>query len=104
MKNHYKIYAQHHEDLDHNQDDTLTLPAAITDITTNSNETQSTTTATAPVLKTDMLDWLRSNFDGCDLGPISTQLANDRVTRSMKKLYVQENKDEHDNKDCVYVE
>ncbi|CAF1397105.1 unnamed protein product [Rotaria sp. Silwood1] len=102
MKNHYKIYAQHHEDLDHNQDDTLTLPAAITDITTNSNETQST--ATAPVLKTDMLDWLRSNFHGCDLGPTSTQLANDRVTRSMKKLYVQENEDEHDNKDCVYVE
>ncbi|CAF4957648.1 unnamed protein product, partial [Rotaria sp. Silwood1] len=51
MKVIFNFYYQHHEDLDHNQDDTLTLPAAITDITTNSNETQST--ATAPVLKTD---------------------------------------------------
>ncbi|CAF1467756.1 unnamed protein product [Rotaria sordida] len=103
MKNHYKIHPQHHEDLDHNQDDTLTLPTAITDITTNSNENQSTT-VTALVFKTEILDWLRSNFDDCNLSPTSTQIVSDHVTRSMKKLYVQENKDEHGCKGYVHVE
>ncbi|CAF4041385.1 unnamed protein product [Rotaria sp. Silwood2] len=94
MKNHYKIHAQHHENLDHNQDDTLSLPAPLTDIKTNSKESQATaTTAAPPVLKTEMLDWLRSDFDDCDLSPAPVRLASDRVTRSMKKLHIQENKD-----------
>ncbi|CAF4491684.1 unnamed protein product [Rotaria sp. Silwood2] len=105
MKNHYKIHAQDHENVNHNQYDTLSLPAKLTDIKTNSNENQATTTTTAPapILKTEMLDWLRSDFDRCDTSVTSTQLTTDRVTRSMKKLHVQENKDEHDNKDSVHV-
>ncbi len=45
-----------------------------------------------------MLDWLRSNSDEFDLGPGPTQLASDRVTRSMKKLRVEE-KNEDNNQD-----
>jgi len=88
MKNHYKIHAQHYENFDHDQDDTLPPPA--TNDTTNSNENQPTTTS--PVVKTEMLDWLRSDFDDFDLGPAPNQLASDRVTRSMKKLRVEEKK------------
>ncbi|CAF3745929.1 unnamed protein product [Rotaria sp. Silwood1] len=62
MKNHYKIHAQHYEDFDHDQDDTLP-PPAIDDKTRNSNENQSTTIST---LKTEILDWLQSDFDKCD--------------------------------------
>ena len=98
MKNHYKIHAQHYEDFDHDQDDTSPLP---TNDTLNSNETQSIT-STPPVFKTEMLDWLRSDFDEFDLGPAPTQLASDRVTRSMKKLRVEEK--EEDNQDWVHVE
>ncbi|CAF2837468.1 unnamed protein product [Rotaria sp. Silwood2] len=89
-KNYYKIHAQHHETLDHNQDDILSLPAPLTDIKTSSKESQAT--AAPPVLKTEMLDWLRSDFDDCDLSPAPARLASDRVTRSMKKLHIQENK------------
>jgi hypothetical protein len=98
MKNHYKIHAQHYEDFDHDQDDTASL--ATTD-TLNSNEIQSIT-PTPPVFKTEMLDWLRSDFDEFDLGPTTTQLTSDRVTRSMKKLRVEEK--EEDNADWVHVE
>jgi hypothetical protein len=102
MKNHYKIHAQHYEDFDHDQDDILapTTPAD----TTNSNETQQATTAPPPVFKTEMLDWLRSDFDDFDLGPAPSQLASDRVTRSMKKLRMGEKKDEDESKDWVHVE
>ncbi|CAF4259946.1 unnamed protein product, partial [Rotaria sordida] len=64
MKNHYKIHAQHYEDFDHDQDDTLP-PLAIADKTRNLNENQSTATATS-TLKTDILDWLQSDFDKYD--------------------------------------
>jgi hypothetical protein len=94
MKNHYKIHAQHYEDFNHDQDDTLPQPSS----STNSNENQA-----PPVVKTEMLDWLKSDFDEFNLNPPSTQLASDRVTRSMKKLHVQEN-DENKNKDWVYIE
>ncbi|CAF0966810.1 unnamed protein product [Rotaria sp. Silwood1] len=108
MKNHYKIHAQHQEDFDHNEDDTLPPPpppAETTDIITDSNENQSITTGgVASALKTEMLDWLQSDFDDGNLDPAADQLASDRVTRSMKKLRVEENKDEHDNKDFVHVE
>ncbi len=102
MKNHYKIHAQHYEDFDHDQDDTL---PPVTNDTTNSNENQPTTTQ--PVVKTEMLDWLRSDFDDFDLGSTSSQLASDRVTSRMNKLHVKEKKDEDDedkNKDWVHVE
>jgi hypothetical protein len=99
MKNHYKIHAQHYEDFDHDQDDTMPLT---TNDTIDSNENQSIT-PTPPVFKTEMLDWLRSDFDEFDLGPTTTQLASDRVTRSMKKLNVVE-KEEDNNQDWVHVE
>ncbi len=100
MKNHYKIHAQHYEDFDHDQDDTLPPPPP--NDTVDSNETQQATTAPPPVFKTEMLDWLRSDFDEFDLGPAPTQLASERVTRSMKKLCVEEKHD--DNQDWVHVE
>jgi hypothetical protein len=109
MKNHYKIHAQHYGDLDHDQDDTLTQLLSSTNdaTTTNSNENQAS--IAPPVVKTEMLDWLRSDFDEFDLGPQATQLASDRVTRSMKKLRVQEKKevdddDEEKNKDWLHIE
>jgi hypothetical protein len=102
MKNHYKIHAQHYEDFDHDQDDTLPPPPP--NDTVDSNETQQATTAPPPVFKTEMLDWLRSDFDEFDLGPPPNQLASDRVTRSMKKLRVEEKKDEDEHKDWVHVE
>jgi hypothetical protein len=99
MKNHYKIHAENYEDFDYEQDDMLPN-------TTNANEKQlppqPITTAEPPVFKTEMLDWLRSDFDEFDLGPAPTQLASERVTRSMKKLCVEEKKD--DNQDWVHVE
>ncbi len=99
MKNHYRIHAQHYEDFDHEQDD---IPNS-TNNTINSNE--QSTTSTPPVFKTEMLDWLRSDFDEFDLGPTTTQLASDRVTRSMKKLNVAEKQeDEDNNQDWVHVE
>ncbi|CAF1024873.1 unnamed protein product [Rotaria sordida] len=101
MKNHYKIHAQHHEDFDHNEDDTLPpLPpppspppptTTTADIIINSNESQLTTTA-ASVLKTEMLDWLQSDFDDCDVDPTAIQLESDTVTCSMTKLCVEENR------------
>ncbi|CAF5203784.1 unnamed protein product, partial [Rotaria magnacalcarata] len=99
MKNHYRIHAQHYEDFDHDQDDTL--PSTQPTDTTNTNENQ--TTSAPPVFKAEMLDWLRSDFDDFDLGPAPTQLASDRVTRSMKKLNVEE-KEEDNNQDWVHVE
>jgi hypothetical protein len=101
MKNHYKIHAENYEDIDFEQDDTSP--------NTNQNQPATTTTTTAattagpPVFKTEMLDWLRSDFDEFDLGPTPTQLTSDRITRSMKKLSVGQNK-EDDNQDWVHVE
>ncbi|CAF4444707.1 unnamed protein product, partial [Rotaria magnacalcarata] len=51
MKNHYKIHAQHPEDFDHDEEDTLPAP------TTNLNTGQST--AEASKLKTEILEWLQ---------------------------------------------
>ncbi|CAF5040869.1 unnamed protein product, partial [Rotaria sp. Silwood1] len=109
MKNHYKIHAQHYDDFDHDQEDRLPAPPETTDIATNSIESQQITTAPSQpppqlVFKTEMLDWFRSDFDNFDLGPAPTQLASDRVTRSMKKLRVQENEEEPDNKEWVHVD
>ncbi|CAF3160632.1 unnamed protein product, partial [Rotaria sp. Silwood2] len=93
MKNHYKIHAQNYEHFDHDQDDRLP-PLSITDVTANSNESKSETTTAPRILKTEILDWLRSDFDDIDMGSTTTTVASDRVTRSMKKLCVEENKDE----------
>jgi hypothetical protein len=97
MKNHYKIHAQHYDDFDHDQEDTLPPP---TDDKKNFNNGQSTTTA-PPVFKTEMLDWLRSDFD---VEQQPNQLASDRVTRSMGKLNVEEKKDDDEHRDWVHVE
>ncbi|CAF4807130.1 unnamed protein product [Rotaria sp. Silwood1] len=101
MKNHYRIHAQHYEDFDHEQDDTLPQSSTTNDIN-NSNDNQPTTAP--PVFKAEMLDWLRSDFDDFDLGPAPTQLASDRVTRSMKKLRVEEKHEDENNQDWVHVE
>jgi hypothetical protein len=95
MKNHYRIHAEHYENFDHEQDDALAD-------TTNSNANQPITTA-PPVFKTEMLDWLQSDFDEFDLGPAPTQLASERVLRSMKKLCMEE-KGEEENQDWVHVD
>jgi len=107
MKNHYKIHAQHYEDFDHDQDDALP-PSGDSQMaqTTTMNGNQP---PQPPVFKTEMLDWLRADFDEFDLGPPPTQLASDRVTRSMKKLRVEEKKnieedDEDKNKEWVHVD
>ena len=42
--------------------------------TNDTNENQAITTAPPPVFKTEMLDWLRSDFDDFDLGPAPTNL------------------------------
>ena len=101
MKNHYKIHAEHYDDFDHDQDDTL--PVTNGNDSMNCSDNQSITTA-PPVFKTEMLDWLRSDFDEFDLGPAPTQLASDRVTRSLKKLRVEEKHVEGHNEDWVHVE
>ncbi|CAF3667524.1 unnamed protein product [Rotaria sp. Silwood1] len=104
MKNHYKIHAQNYEHFDHDQEDRLPSPA-INDITTNSNENQSLTAAAlAPVVKIEMLDWLQSDVDNIDSSSTATQLANDRVTWSMKNLCVEENADESESKHLVHLE
>lgn len=103
MKNHYRIHAQHYEDFDHDQDDQL--PLSKVNDTNNSNIPNDNQPTTAPpVFKAEMLDWLRSDFDDFDLGPAPTKLASDRVTRSMKKLRVEEKEDEDNNQDWVHVE
>ena len=116
MKNHYKIHAQHYDDFDHDQDEAMSPGASVP--LTSTDRTQSTesgapissaSTAPPPVFKTEMLDWLRSDFDDFDLGPTGNQLSSDRVTRSMKKLHVEEEKDANDdetekNTDWVHVE
>jgi hypothetical protein len=100
MKSHYKIHAQNYQDFDHDQDDML--PPGPNDIP-NSNQNQATS-----VVKTEILDWLQADFDDCNLSSTSSsQLASDRVTRSMKKLNVQEKKnddEEHKNNDWVHLE
>ncbi|CAF0723868.1 unnamed protein product [Adineta steineri] len=79
MKSHYKIHAQHYDDYNHDQDDTL---PPLND--------SSSSTATPSALKTELLEWLRSDFDS-ESQP--TQSASDRVTDSLEKLRVNEKKD-----------
>ncbi|CAF3380058.1 unnamed protein product [Rotaria socialis] len=93
MKNHYKIHAQHLEDFDHDDEDTLPAP------TTNLNADQST--AEASKLKTEILEWLQPDIDNIDIGTVSNELKSERITRSMKKLCVQENNDGDKNTDSI---
>ncbi|CAF1530702.1 unnamed protein product [Rotaria sp. Silwood1] len=100
MKNHYKIHAQNYETFDHNQDDILPS-LAINDIINNSDQSQSITTAAlVSVVKIKMFVWLRSDFDSSST---AAQLANNSVTRFMKKLCVKENNDESQRKDLVHL-
>ncbi|CAF1543607.1 unnamed protein product [Rotaria sp. Silwood1] len=104
MKNHYKIHAQNYENFDHDQDDKLPS-LAINDIIDNSDESQSITTAAlVPVVRIKMFVWLRSDFDEFDSSSTAAQLANNSVTRFMKKLCVKENNDESERKDLVHLE
>ena len=60
MKNHYKIHAQHYEDFDHDQDEMLPPPPTTTDSTTKS-----------PVVKSEILDWLRPDLEELHLDETS---------------------------------
>lgn len=104
MKNHYKIHAQHYDDFDHDQEDRLPSQSDTKDSKKNINDNKTITGASPPVFKTEMLDWLRSDFDNVDLGSSASQLASDRVTRSMKKLRVEERQDEADVKELVQLD
>lgn len=98
MKNHYRIHAEHYENFDHDFDE-----PSLNTSTSNENPV---TTAEPPAFKKEMLDWLQADFDQFDLNPQPNELTSDRVTRSMKKLRVAENKEEEqeDNHDWVHVE
>ncbi|CAF2616168.1 unnamed protein product, partial [Rotaria sp. Silwood2] len=105
MKNHYKIHAQNYERFDHDAEDSLPPPLALDDITTNSNQNQLLTAAAlAPVVKVEMLDWLRSDLDDMDSSSTAIQLASDCATLSMKNLCVEESADKAESKDLVHVE
>ncbi|CAF1106039.1 unnamed protein product [Rotaria sordida] len=106
MKNHYKIHAQNYENFDHDQEDRLPPSIAINAIIIESNEIRSLTPASAlaPVVKFEMLDWLRSDFNDFDLNQLATPLASDCVTRSMKRLCVEESNDEVNSKDFVHLD
>ena len=99
MKSHYKIHAEHYEDFDHEQDETMPTVKGVE----SAGEQQPVTTA-PPAFKTEMLDWLRSDFDEFDLGPAPTHLASERVTRSLTKLRVEEKNDDDNDQDWVHVE
>ena len=96
MKNHYKIHAQHYDDYDHDQEDTLPPPNDDDKKNINPNKPKTG----APAFKTEMLDWLRSDFEDVESQP------KDRVTRSMENLHVEEqtNDDDAEHKDWVHVE
>lgn len=93
MKNHYKIHAEHYEDFDHDQDD---ISRMVTDDTENKNEYQSSTAASGT--KTEILDWLQSDFEDINLGSTSSQLKNDRVQETNDR------DDEDKNTDWIHVE
>jgi hypothetical protein len=101
MKNHYKIHQEHYEDFDHDDDDQPTPTKLSSKLTTADGCTKMNTEKATPVLKTEMLDWLRSDFDQVD----SEASASDRVTRSMQKLNVAEKSLEEDqDQDWVHLE
>jgi len=80
MKNHYKIHAEHFDDFDHDQDDTLPPPSQHTNQTSNG-------------FKTEILDWLRPDLDNSQLDTLTIQ--SDNVTNNMNKLNFKENKDQN---------
>ncbi len=55
-------------------------------------------------MKIIKLHWLRSDFDEFDLYPARSQLASDRIARSLKKLCIEQKDDEDNNQDWVHVE
>jgi hypothetical protein len=89
MKNHYRIHALNYDKFDHDPNNTFPLPN--NDIA-NYNESQPT--LARAIMKTELLEWLRSGFDNCNLSSTSSQQASDRITRSMKDSSVGENKDD----------
>ena len=65
MKNHYKIHAQNFDDFDHEKEEDTTIPSGkdakrkVKDSILNPTQTPAANGA----CKTEMLDWLRSDFD-----------------------------------------
>lgn len=104
MKNHYKIHAQLYEDFDHEQDEAFA--SGSNDLKNSSSQAATTDSMSEapPAFKSEMLDWLRADFDDFDLGPDPNQLSSDRVTRSMKKLRVEEKVEQDLGEDWVCVE
>ena len=104
MKNHYKIHQEHYDDFDQDGEDQPSTSTKLSLKNTTADESMTTNNVKpAPALKTEMLDWLRSDFDQVDLGASSTQSNSDRMTRSMKKLNVQQPSPEEDP-DWVHLE
>ena len=99
MKNHYKIHAQHNDNIDHEKDEGLITKS---EEAKRSNESQSLSKPST-AFRVEMLDWLRSDFDQFDLGSMTSQISSDRVIRSMKKLRVEED-DEVENNDWIHLE
>ena len=92
MKNHYKIHAQHFDDLEQEKEEegegegiesSSTLPM-IKDGSKKMKESilhpMTTTTTTdgggGGACKTEMLDWLRADFDQVDIGSTTTTTTN----------------------------
>ena len=101
MKNHYRIHQEHYEDFDHDDDDQPSTSTKLPLKATTADGSKMNTEKATPVFKTEMLDWLRSDFEQVDL----EASASDRVTRSMKKLNVEEKSLEEDqDQDWVHLE
>ena len=107
MKNHYKIHQEHCEDFDDEEGEEQPSTKLALKATTADGSMMMSTEKPTPVLKTEMLDWLRSDFDQVDLGASSssTKLASERVTQSMSNLNVQEKSLKEDqDEDWVHLD
>ena len=99
MKNHYKIHAQHYEDFNHEQEDTLPSTTLITTNQQIVNEEKQRT----PLMKNEMLDWLRNDFDDIDLGA-NHRRTTEKLTNSIEQLRVQQKNDDEQTKDWIHVD
>lgn len=93
MKNHYKIHAQHNQPIDHDKEEGSTTTNHKDELNAMKNSlTESSTTSRAAALKTEMLDWLRSDFDRVEISTTTTknQTTSETVIQSMENLHVRE--------------
>lgn len=97
MKNHYKIHAQHNQPPDQDKDENAATSNHKDELTAMKNSLSSPTTTTAgAAFKSEMLDWLRSDFDRVEISATTNQSANETVIQSMENLHVQEQTNDED--------